>query len=216
MNVAANPWHKVTQVTKLCVVVSTTCRPSVWNLLNVMLLAPGILRWPLNFETNCRPLTKMVSTALELCSLAGKAVFHRNMLFPFLGYRSWRWRQCPPLNHQYLSTQLHITSHRIATLTEQSQISYRHPNDSLLGFTPYSIARLSRRFEGAWCYYLQSDWIWFRYRSLKQNHSSTLRKNSGDHHLSNACLPQKNTCLTELIYIDWYKKCLKETGISRG
>jgi len=75
-------------VTKLCVVVSTTWGPSVWNLLNVILLAPGILRWPLNFATNCGPLTKMVSTALELCSLAGRAVFQRDLLFPFSGYRS--------------------------------------------------------------------------------------------------------------------------------
>jgi len=53
-------------------------------------------------------------SALELHSLTDKDVFQKGMLFPFSVHRSWRWRHCPPLNHQNLSTQLHITSHRTA------------------------------------------------------------------------------------------------------
>jgi hypothetical protein len=46
----------VTRVIKFCRMVTNILGSSVWNLLRVVLLAPRILRWLLEFRKICGPL----------------------------------------------------------------------------------------------------------------------------------------------------------------
>jgi hypothetical protein len=48
-----NPGYQITWMTKCCMVVTKVCRPSVWNLIYVTLLAPRILSWLLYFWKIC-------------------------------------------------------------------------------------------------------------------------------------------------------------------
>jgi len=50
----------VDTATKFCIVVPKICRPSVWNLFHVSLLAPSVLSWLLAFWKICAPLVGTV------------------------------------------------------------------------------------------------------------------------------------------------------------
>jgi hypothetical protein len=53
----------VDAATKLCIVVPKICRPSVWNLFYVALLALSILSWLLGFWEICAPLMRTFFSA---------------------------------------------------------------------------------------------------------------------------------------------------------
>jgi len=50
-----NPRHQVSWVTKFCEGATNVCGSSPWNMLNVSLLAPKILKWLLDFWKLCAP-----------------------------------------------------------------------------------------------------------------------------------------------------------------
>lgn len=52
-----NPRRPVTQTNKFCTLAPNVCGSSIWNCLYVSLLAPGILRWFLDFWQRCGHLT---------------------------------------------------------------------------------------------------------------------------------------------------------------
>lgn len=55
-----NSGSHVARVKTFCTAAPNTCGPSPRNLFNVTLLAPRILRWPLEFWIICAPLTDLM------------------------------------------------------------------------------------------------------------------------------------------------------------
>ena len=55
------PERQVARATKFCTVAPNICRPAVWNLLHVTLLATRIWRWFVGFWKICAPLPEHIS-----------------------------------------------------------------------------------------------------------------------------------------------------------
>ena len=82
-----NPRHRVTQANKFCTLAPNVCGSSVWNCLYVSLLAPGILRWLLDFWQICGHLTyilHIIEQKFKACSIVEWNSVVSPSRFPYL------------------------------------------------------------------------------------------------------------------------------------
>ena len=86
---------QVTVVTKFCMVVPDVCGSSVWNLLHVILLAPGNLRWLLDFWKIFALLYTYIHTYIHTCTYACRytthmTACHGQVFNPIVSYSIWQ------------------------------------------------------------------------------------------------------------------------------